>query len=510
MRKITKSFNYLLQVLMMFLIGAASGGFAAAAATLATGEQVGELPGAGHVVEGESSVTKNEQIQDAEWYQKQIDKRIVEMKFTGTPIDQILRHAGFNKSSSITVKYYAVGQRPLRVTIAEDFSAMNTKTPKAIQLEADNIVGEMDTLLALDKNGNFVPGYQPGTDEVDKYHPLQIRVHAISSETNLPLCYATNGKRTADGAPFLIPDLPAGTVLLRMGRAAAEKDVSTGSYYTLPEASEQYCQRFIMMVEQTIYDRMSENEVDWSFTRVERMAMEDMRIGMEATGLFGVKSKLAFNSQGNVYTCEGIWYRAGKDLELGHWEIKRDAKGEPIVDSDGYYVKEYVIEEDELVDLVQAINEDAGNASRNKFVFVDNMIYSALCKIRSHNRMRILTPADNYGKTGLDFSSFESMGTKLMFYRHDLFNAWGFKGRGFSLDAEYLDKWVFQNWSRETYDLHKLFVRNSNAVTMSEFSCWTLQFPNAHARLMVPEYVAEKPASGSSTEGQAATNEQAA
>lgn len=44
---------------------------------------------------------------DAEWYVKQIDKTIVEMKFTGTPIDQILRHGATNKSDSIVIKYYS-------------------------------------------------------------------------------------------------------------------------------------------------------------------------------------------------------------------------------------------------------------------------------------------------------------------------------------------------------------------------------------------------------------------
>lgn len=136
-----------------------------------------------------------------------------------------------------------------------------------------------------------------------------------------------------------------------------------------------------MQVEQTIYDRLSKTEVEWSFTRVERMAMEDMRIGMEASGLFGIKSKHAVNGQGNVYTCEGIWYRAGKDLEIGHWEKVLDSAGNPVVE-EGKYVQQYVISEDELVDLVGRIIEGAGNGSRTKLVFVDNTIYAALCKIK--------------------------------------------------------------------------------------------------------------------------------
>lgn len=491
MKKVKNLLTFMLSVLMMFFVGAMSGGMACAA-DVPDGNAVNDLGGGkGHVVAGDSSVTRNEQIQDAEWYLKQINKTIVEMKFTGTPIDQILRSASFNKSESIVIKYYSVGQRPLRAVIAKAVEAMTTETPKSIELEDNTVLGAMDTLLVLKEDGSFMPGYLPGTNTEDPDHPLMLRVHAINSETNLPLVYAVNGKQSSNGNPFIIPALAKGTVLLRMGRAAAEKDVSTGRYYQLPSPTEQYCQRFIMQVEQTVYDRFSKTEVDWSFTRVERMAMEDMRIGMEANGLFGVKSKHAFNSQGNVYTCEGIWYRAGKDLELGHWEYVVDAEGKKTVDADGNYVKEYVITENELVDLVGRIIEGAGNGSRTKLVFVDNVIYAALCKIKTNNRIRIFEPEKNYNNWGLDFQSFESMGTKLMFYRHDLFNAWGFNGRGFSLDPEYLDKWVFQNWERNEYDLKKLFISNSNAVTMQEFSCWTLGFPDAHARIGMPEYVAE-------------------
>lgn len=489
MKKIRNFFQFMFSVIVMLIVGAASGGYAVAADDL-SGSGVQDLGnGGGKVVGGEASMTKTEQIQDAEWYLKQINKTIVEMKFTGTPIDQILRNASFNKSDSITVKFYSVGQRPLKAVVKTQFTEMTSATPQAIELENNAVLGAMDTCLCLDKDGDFIPGYIPGTTNVDNTRPLQIRVNAIDQGTNKPLIYATNGKKdTSTGKPFIIPTLPKGTILVRMGRAAAEKDVQTGQYYVLPEPEEQYCQRFIMQVEQTIYDRFSAKEVDWSFTRVERMAMEDMRIGMEASGLFGVKSKHAINNQGNIYMCEGIWYRAGKDIELGRWKVKYDEGGQPMDDGTNL-IQEYEITEADLVDLVDQIIDGAGNGSRTKLVFVDKVLYAALCKIKTVNRVRIFEPEKNFNGWGLDFQSFESMGTKLLFYRHDLFNAWGFNGKAFCLDPEYLDKWVFQNWERQEYDLKKLFISNANAVTMQEFSCWTLGFPNAHARISMAEYV---------------------
>lgn len=497
MKKLKNAFGFVMSLVLMIVMNAVSSGYAMAADTAFTdaagnaasndGETVVTLTtqdgteGGGKVVDGARTLTGEQKIMDNEWFMKQVNKAIVEMKFCGTPIDQILRNGTTNKSDSIVVKYYSVGQRPLVAVVASEFTTNTNGTPKAIEIEDNNILGQMDTLLVMDEDGNFVMGS-------DGQHPLMLRVHAISAENNLPMVYAVNGTATSTGNTYIIPNLPAGTKLLRMGRAAAEKDVSTGAYYQLPEPTEQFCQRFIMEVEESVYSRFSKTELDWTFTRMERMAMEDMRIGMEATGLFGVKGKHTVNNQGIIYTTEGIWYKAGKDLELGHWEVKLDAEGNKMTDADGqYYLQEYVITEDELIDLVADINEGAGNSSRKKFVFVDKVIYSALCKIKTNNRVRLLEGEKNYMNLGLDFQSYTSMGTTLMFYRHDLFNEWGFEGRAFALDAEYLDKWVFMDWSRQEYDLQKLYIRNSNAVTMQEFSCWTLSFPDAHARIGMPE-----------------------
>lgn len=57
---------------------------------------------------------------------------------------------------------------------------------------------------------------------------------------------------------------------MRLGRAAGEKEVETGSYYSMPDKSFQYCQRFIMQVEESLINRMSKTQVKWDFTRQEK------------------------------------------------------------------------------------------------------------------------------------------------------------------------------------------------------------------------------------------------
>ena len=499
MKRLKKMWSTIAGVIALVILGSIAPGYAMAAGTGEggdTGAPTGSSDGksvaqlgreGGTLVEGARSLTGDMNVvKDNEWFIKQVNSKIVEMKFTGTPIDQILRHAGYNKSKSIVVKYYSVGQRPLLAEIAEPVSSNTTGSATEVTLTSNNVVGTMDTLIVMGPDGELVQGYLNGTSTRDPLHPLMLRVSGVSETSNKPYVYAVNGMTTNGiGGNFIFPTLEQGSKLLRMGRAAAEKDVSTGRYYSLPTPTEQYCQRFIMEVEESIYTRLSETEVDWNFSTIERMAVDDMRIGMEASGLFGVKDMHTYNGQGVVYTTEGIWYKAGKDLEFGNWkDTGKTGEG-------GKKIYEYTIDENNLVDFVSQVTEDSANASRKRMVFVDKDIYSALCKMSLNQRVRILEKTDNYMNLGLDFESYSSMGTTLMFYRYDLFNQWGFSKIAFVLDPNYLDKWVFADWSRHEYDLKALFIRNANAVTMEEFSCWTLSYPNAHARVASPDVPAD-------------------
>ena len=168
-------------------------------------------------------------------------------------------------------------------------------------------------------------------------------------------------------------------------------------------------------------------------------------------------------------------------------EIDGDGNKKQVVTADGKKVYEYAISEKELTSFVNQAIQDAGNGSRTKLLFVDNLIYMALSNLKSQRRI-IMQTESNYRDWQLDFESFTSMGTKILIYRHDAFNYMGMSGCAFLLDPRYLEKWVFGNWERKEYDLKDLFIRNGHAVVMEEFSCWTLYFPNAHARVSRPDF----------------------
>lgn len=478
-----------------------SGGAYAMADTPALDNRVEDLQDGGKRVSGadnpeggqwheESRQVAEDKNKDFDYYQKQINKKICEMKLESTPIDQILRAAERTQhADSMIIKYYSIGQRAittkLKTKVTETSSGVATKIEPMLTTAFDN----MDTILFP-----TVKGYDmDSTNARSLTIPLMVRVTGRSEE-GYPLVIAVNGKKNVAGNYFDLPEIPAGSLMLRLGRAAGERDVKTGSYYNMPQPSEQYCQRFIMQVEQSKIEQMLKTVVDWDFIKQERVAMDDMRGGIERTGLFGVKGRMSWSTSGEIYTTGGIFYEAGKDLELGHWQPKmtKDENGNAVavkatVGGEQKTVYEYVIDKKELVRFIDALVKDAGNGSRTKLLFVDNLIYQALATIKTDNRI-IFSNETNYQNWNLDFESFTSMGTKILIYRHDSFNYMGMDGMGFALDPRYLDKWVFADWERKDYDLRNLFVRNSDAVVMTEYSGWTLEFPKAHARVSRPEF----------------------
>lgn len=467
-------------------------------------DPVGDLDGgAGKGVAGANSRTQTEDIMEGgdgkpnlDWYVKQINKRIVEMKLESCPIDQILRAATrSNHSTSMKIYYYQIGQRPIKSSLAEAIKATTDGVAHVVKPVDNSVFDSMDTILFP-----HVMGYKDDGETRETVIPLMVRVVGSTTE-QYPYVIAVNGKKNAKGNKWDLPDIPKGATMLRLGRAAGEKDVETASYYELPDPSEQFCQRFIMQAEESIIERMSAKTVDWDFSKQERIAMDDMRGGIERSGLFGKKSCTRYGKNGNVYTTGGIYWLAGKDIQLGHWAPKlekgADGTSKPVtvkVDSgkgDGTTVEktvyEYVITEKELTNFVNLAIQDAGNGSRTKLLFVDNLIYQALSNLKSTRRI-IMETEKNYQNWGLDFESFSSMGTKILIYRHDAFNYMDMSGCAFLLDPRYLEKWVFGDWQRKEYNLKDLFIRNSNAVVMEEFSCWTLYFPNAHARVYRPDF----------------------
>ena len=460
--------NLFLNVFSMLLVLVASmfGGGAAMAAVTAMGGEAAELPeggttitdaGAGATVTTGMEVTEET---DPDFYAKAVDERITRMRPMRTPIDQITRSAkSISRVNSMVVQYYSVATRPIKATLTETVAAM-TGSSVTLKVSDPNMFSETDTIRV-----HGVKGYKAdGSTQDDKDLMLYV---VGKNDDGFPNVIAVNGL-TSTGGTTKTPELPAETVLIRMGRAASEIDVETGNFYNLPSPSEQFCQKFMMQVEESTAHKMWDKKVDWNFSDLEEDGIYDMRLGMENSFLFGIKgkSKDPRKSGADVYFTGGIYWMVGKKMGLG-----------TVADGTA------TITDNEMVDFLKDLftGNDSGNGT--KIGFAGSNALAALAKMESE-RFKVVK---EFEKWNLKFTSFDSNFGKLLVMHHELMDKNEKSDEILIIDPEYLRKKHFLTWSRQEYDMAKLAKRDTKAIVMKEASCVYLTYPNAHAVVKLGE-----------------------
>lgn len=411
---------------------------------------------------GATATTGMEQTgdEDPDFYSKEVDKRITKMRPMRTPIDQITRSATtISKSGSMIVQYYSVSTRPIKTTVKAQVNAMTSgQASTTVQVDDSSIFSITDTIRVVG-----VKGFKPDGATQDT-KDLMLYVVGKNDETGYPIVIAINGKKNSDNSNSLVPQIAANTKIIRMGRAASEIDVETGQFYNLPTPEEQYCQKFMMQVEQSTFDKMWDKKVDWNFSDMEEDGIYDMRLGMENSFLFGIKAKGKDpkKSGADVYFTGGIYWMAGKDMAVG-------TEAEGVV----------TITDDQMVDFLKDLftGNDSGNGT--KIGFAGSDMLAALAKMKSE-RFKVVKEFERWG---LKFTSFDSNFGKLLVMHHELMDANEKSDEMFVIDPEYLRKKTFKTWNRKEYDMEKLAKRDTRAVVMSEASCVYLVYPKAHARV---------------------------
>ena len=205
--------------------------------------------------------------------------------------------------------------------------------------------------------------------------------------------------------------------------------------------------------------KLSHKEIGWDFNDQQEAAVYDMRLGMEKQFLFGSKSKIYDPVKGEtVTTTGGVWKQAGREIE---------------VDLDNF-------DSSALVDMLRATFA-VTSGSRRKVLMAGSDLISALNKIE---RTHVITARDQVTSWGIDFSELQSKFGKLYVVYSDIFDVMGMSGNGLIVDPEYIQKHVFIPFNAETLDLRGSGQRNTEALVMTEASCLTLRYPEAHARII--------------------------
>ena len=400
---------------------------------------------------------------DSEMYQKDIDERITRIRPMATPVDQISRYAHSQHASSFEVKYYSVGTRPVKTTLTQAVSSSNGVST-AIQVADPDMFTLDDTIRVVGvKAINNHKGVAYNANDA-KTPDLELCVCGKTSDGQ-PIVFAVNGN-AVNGQNIGVPALNNGTVLIRMGKSCGELDVQTGRFNNIPTSELQYCQNFMAQIEQSTLDKIAAKEVNWGFSDLEEDSIYDMRLAMENSYLFGDMNVVNHSVKDGMsqWFTKGIWWQAGKDIEVGTWNGSKGCA---------------VITDEDLVDISKDLFVGTGIGNKRKVMFCGSDFLAALSKIDS-DKFRL---KDTVEVWNLKFKSWETDFGEILAIHHELFDLNGMADYAFALDPEFLTKKTHLSWSRNILDLKKAGVRNTDAVVLQEISCLYLRYAKAHARL---------------------------
>lgn len=423
-----------------------------------------------------------------EFYENDINDKITKIRPMATPVDQISRYATTKSASSFVVEYWSIGTRPIKTIVSEN-TTESSGTSMVLKVEDPDMFTLDDTIRVVGVNA--ITNYKGVDYKTIKDAPipdLELCVCGKNTE-GYPIVYAVNGKLVNNQA-IGIPALNKGQVLIRMAKSCGELDVQTGRFNNLPNSEIQYCQNFMIQVEESTFNKIAAKRVDWDFSDIEEDSIYDMRLAMEGTYLFGDMACIKHTTKNNSsqWFTKGIWWMAGKDIEVGHVATTDDIKK-------GYGNKERVITDLELVDISKDLFVGTGIGNKRKVIIAGSDFVSAFSKIDS-DKFRL---KDTVEVWDLKFKSWETDFGEVLMIHSELFDIFGMSDCGFALDPEFLVKRVHLSWTRNVLDLKKAGIRNTDAVVIQEVACLYLKYPKAHARMRLAKVSATDGPSG--TEG---------
>lgn len=433
-RTVRNLLRFVAIVAVVALWTAASDLFAAEnGAVLAMGVAVGAAGVGRHINDPLTTATSNELAPGL--LRSEVDERIVKIRPSATPIDQISRLGGARAAGSIEVDYYSV-----------DTKAGSDKVDVRLEMDA----GATDIELTMEHAALFSPTetlLAPGLTDTDGNTCIFYVKEVSGSKLKLKLMN-----------PGSFEEILKGQVLVRMGRAAKELDVQTPLYASVPTKQRNYCQIFKIQVEQSSLQRLADKEVGWTFSDQEEVAVMDMRMGMEKSFLFGLKGRMHDTDNNDVWFTQGIWNQTDNDCKY---------TGDSFTQSDFYRL------------MRQAFTGNAG--STRKVLVAGSDLIDA---INRFPLSRDLTGTQKETVWGVDFHTMISKFGTLYVVHSEVFDDCGGSYNGMVIDPEYLTKYTHIPFSAERLSLRESGLRNTEAVVMTEASCLVLRYPTAHVRVI--------------------------
>lgn len=493
-----KSFfkSFLKGILLTIAVMLGAGGqvlMAVGGTVAADGGQPGESNKA--TDEGVASVTKGQQIAP-DLYETDLETAITELDPMGTAFLSAISGAQSRTIHSQEFEFYSIGPRVIRTETTAAYTTEASTTRATITVADNGFCTKDDTIRVVGVAGS------DGDD-------LMLIVIGKEQNTGKPIVYAKNGVNGTNQ----VPSIPNGTTLIRMGKSCSESKAQTARVNSVPSSEKGCVQNFMLQIEQTEFDRITDKRVSWDFDDIVDWNMRDYKVTKELTYLFGVGGldRHENNDFENNYTMRGAWWQAGRDIEIGH--VVTDASGN-VLDVTGavcyaatsatklsgqsgtytglvtgdYYVlggstpkrtaPKVEIDGTDLVAFTKSAFLGNGG-SQTKYLFAGANVIEAFDNIKGKQ----YDTKDIVNENNLTIQNFKSSFGTIKLVYDKLFDVCGMANAAFMLDKAYLRKVDFVTLKRTELKLKESGQRNSNGVVLQEVNAIYLQYADAHARV---------------------------
>ena len=384
-----------------------------------------------------------------------ISKRITKIMPSVAPLDTLIREAGAHEGTkSLDFKFYSSELRAFEDKLAALFTRPGTLPTDGVY----TITVANGKIWQLDDD--FVFHGVNGSDGL----PLVGHIVGKSSDT-LQVVFLNgedeSGQPEGGTPPASIADE---TKIGRLGNAKAELDAQTAPYGHLPTPEWNYVQQHMAQIEESLWQKVHNKEVDWDIRDMQTLSLFDLRCKMEATSWFGVRRKLwdpLRNDGEGVYKYHtgGVARFIAKKIEM--------APGDITDKTWATYTKRIFV----------------GNAgSDRRYLFAGSGLNERLSGIPDVSKQ--IDGKSTEAVYGLTFNRIETNFGVLLFRHHQLFNYHGFENAAIVLDLNNIRKRVFDPMKVRKVDLMITGIRRANAYVLEENFGLETRYPDTHAIMM--------------------------
>lgn len=298
----------------------------------------------------------------------------------------------------------------------------------------------------------------------DNGDPLVMFVNQVNTGTNTLSVVSLGDDGSED-----IPAIAINDQLTRMGTANHELEVKRDAVQQHPTSDFNYAQKFITSVVYSNWMMMTQLFTNYSFSLMTNLALQDFRYGQEFAFMFGVRSKVNVTppdgGSETINTTGGLTQYIDNFIEYG------TGGGNT------------TITETDIVDITKNMRI-GNNGSDTRYLYAGSELISSLNKGVMNDSTRFVQK-DYDTVYGLSFTVLYSFfGTINVMYA-PLMDQSDFIDKGFLLDMQFVDKFVFQPFRQTKVKLWELRKADAEAVDMLETCGLVVRNTDTHFILQV-------------------------